>query len=499
MKSFYTFMISFLAITFLYAQDKSKTTDNKSTGEPVLSVTSHSIKVKGQVLNYKVTTGYMLMREEDGKPKANVFFIYYAKEGVTDTRLRPLTYSFNGGPGSSSVWLHMGALGPKRIVMTDAGEMTKPPYEMVDNEYTWLDETDLVFIDPVVTGYSRPAEGVDKKEFHGYVEDITSVGDFIRLFTSRFQRWNSPKFLAGESYGTTRAAGLSGYLQDRHGLYINGLMLISSILNFQTARFEKGNDLPFSLFLPTYAATAWYHKKVSPEYTDLKAFLAEVEQFATNEYTIALTKGDKLTDAEEASVVSKLQKYTGLSAEYLKQTNLRIEIGRFCKELMRQDSKTVGRLDSRMKGTDYDYAGERNEFDPSLSATISGPYTMAINDYVRRVLKYENDLPYEILTGRVQPWNYNNVQNQYLNVGETLRSAISKNPYLKVLVCNGYYDLATPYFATDYTMHHLFLDKALRDNIKMTYYESGHMMYIHKPSLIKLKEDVSIFIKEALK
>ncbi|WP_091538233.1 S10 family peptidase [Thermoflexibacter ruber] len=500
MRKIYFLLLNLFIIWQLEAQDKPKTAvADKNTPEPSLSVTSHSIRVKGQVINYKATTGYMLMREEDGKPKANIFFIYYAKEGVTDPRTRPITFSFNGGPGSSSVWLHMGALGPKRILMTDEGEMTKPPYEVVDNEYTWLDETDLVFIDPVITGYSRPAEGVDKKEFHGYVEDITSVGDFIRLFTTRFQRWNSPKFLAGESYGTTRAAGLSGYLQDRHGLYLNGLVLISSILNFQTARFEKGNDLPFILFLPTYAATAWYHKKVSPEYKDLKAFLAEVEQFAMGEYTLALMKGEKLTEAEETNITNKLAKYTGLSPEYIKQTNLRIEIQRFCKELKRKDSETVGRLDSRIKGKDYDYAGERNEYDPSLAGAISGPYTMAINDYVRRVLKYENDLPYEILTSRVQPWNYNNVQNQYLNVAETMRSAISKNPYLKVLVCNGYYDLATPYFATDYTMNHLFLDKSLRNNIKMTYYEAGHMMYIHKPSLIKMKDDVSSFMKEALK
>jgi carboxypeptidase C (cathepsin A) len=500
MKKTYSLIFSLLIAFCLQAQEKPKSnTADKNTPEPTLSVTSHSVKVKGQVINYKATTGYMLMRDEDGKPKANIFFIYYAKEGVADPKTRPITYTFNGGPGSSSVWLHMGALGPKRILMTDEGEMTKPPYEVADNEYTWLDETDLVFIDPVITGYSRPAEGVDKKEFHGYVEDISSVGDFIRLFTTRFQRWNSPKFLAGESYGTTRAAGLSGYLQDRHGLYLNGLILISSILNFQTARFEKGNDLPYSLFLPTYAATAWYHKKAGTEYKELKSFLTEVEQFAISEYTLALTKGDKLTEAEEASVVSKLQKFTGLSAEYIRQTNLRIEIQRFCKELLRTDSKTVGRLDSRFKGTDYDYAGERNEYDPSLAGAISGPYTMAINDYLRRTLKYENDLPYEILTGRVQPWNYNNVQNQYLNVGETMRNAISKNPYLKVLICNGYYDLATPYFATDYTIHHLFLDKSLRNNIKMTYYEAGHMMYIHKPSLMRQKEDVSAFMKDSLK
>ncbi|WP_250632948.1 S10 family peptidase [Rhodoflexus caldus] len=473
------------------AQDKAKAAP---APDMPLSVTQHQITLNGQVLRYKVTTGYLTLREEDGKARANIFFVAYTKDGVTDTRTRPVTFTFNGGPGSSSVWLHMGTAGPKRILMSDKGEALAPPYQIVDNPHTWLDDTDLVFIDPVMTGYSRPAEGVDKKEFLGYNEDITAVGDFIRLWTTRFQRWHSPKYLAGESYGTTRAAGLSGYLQDRHGMYLNGLILISAIMNFQTARFEKGNDLPYALFLPTYAAIAWYHKQLGSEFPDLKTLLPQVENFAMNEYTLALMKGDRLTDAEQKAIAEKLSKFTGLSVEYLLQTNLRINIQRFCKELLRRERKTVGRLDGRITGFDYDYAGETNEFDPSYNAAIYGPYTMAINDYVRRELKYENDLPYEILTGRVQPWNYNNVQNQYLNVSETLRQAISKNPYLRVLVANGYYDLATPYFATDYTIHHMFLDPSLRNNIRMTYYESGHMMYIHQPSLVQLDKDISAFL-----
>jgi carboxypeptidase C (cathepsin A) len=501
MRKPYCFIFSLLTFWLLtgaiFGQDKI-IAPKATQPDPVPVVTQHRVTVNGQVINYTATTGYLTLREENGKERANIFFIAYTKDGVADPATRPITYSFNGGPGSSSVWLHMGALGPRRILMTDQGEATKPPYQVAENEYTWLDQTDLVFIDPVMTGYSRPADGVDKKEFHGYVEDVSSVGDFIRLWTSRYKRWASPKFLAGESYGTTRAAGLSGYLQDRHGMYINGLVLISSILNFQTARFERGNDLPFALFLPTYAAIAWYHKQV-PAYPDLKTLLAEVERFAQNDYTLALMKGDKLTDQEKQYLIGQIRKFTGLSAEYLDETNLRINIQRFCKELLRKDRKTVGRLDGWLTGFDYDYAGENNEFDPSYNAAIYGPYTTAINDYVRRELKYENDLPYEILTGRVQPWNYNNVQNQYLNVAETMRQAMTKNPSLQVLVCNGYYDLATPYFATDYTMNHLGLDKSLRKNIRLTYYESGHMMYIHKPSLAQFKLDVANFIKEALK
>ncbi|MES2734090.1 MAG: peptidase S10 [Bacteroidota bacterium] len=480
-----------------YAQPPQKEVRQSSPDLP-LSITRHQITVNGKPLFYTATAGYTVVRDEEGKAKANIFFITYTKDNVNDPATRPLTFSFNGGPGSSSVWLHMGALGPRRVLMTDLGEALRPPYKVVDNEFTWLDETDLVFIDPVMTGYSRPAEGVDKKEFTGYEEDIRSIGEFIRLYSSRAGRWSSPKFIVGESYGTTRAAGLSGYLQDRHGLYLNGIVLISAILNFQTAVFESGNDLPFGLFLPTYTAMAWYHKKLSPEFTALKPLLEEVQQFAMNEYSLALAKGDRLTDTERKGIIDKLNRYTSLSKEYLDRSNLRIYANRFTKELLRAEKKTVGRLDGRFTGVDYDYVGETNEYDPSYNTAIYGPYTAAINDYLKRELQYSNDLAYEILTSRVWPWNYNNVQNKYLNVAEILRQAMSKNPYLKVHICNGYYDMATPYFATDYTVNHLFLDKTLRPNISQTFYEAGHMMYIHKPSMIQLRKDISVFFRSAL-
>ncbi len=458
--------------------------------------TQHRVTVAGKVIPYTATTGYMELKDEDGTLKAKMFYTAYTRDDIRDKAARPITYTFNGGPGSSSVWLHMGGLGPKRVVLSDIGEMTAPPFKYVDNEYTWLDETDLVFIDPVSTGFSRAADEKNAKDFHGYNEDIRAVGEFIRLYTTQNLRWGSPKYLAGESYGTTRAAGLSDYLQSRYGMYINGVMLISSIMDFSTARFSRGHQLPYVLFLPTYTATAYYHKKLAPDLQlNLWKTLNEVRDFATNEYSIALMKGDQLPTEDRNRVVAQLVRYTGLSREYIEETNLRIEIGRFTKELTRDAGHSVGRLDSRMKAWEYDSAGERYEFDPSYDATIYGPYSGAFNDYVRRDLKFESDLPYEILTGRVRPWNYNNVQNQFLNVAETLRGAMHENPHLKVWIANGYYDLATPFFATEYTINQMNLHPSLRKNITMTYYESGHMMYIHMPSLVQFKKDFVTFIR----
>ncbi|MEQ9592374.1 MAG: peptidase S10 [Cyclobacteriaceae bacterium] len=460
-----------------------------------LSVTAHKVVIGGKQISYTAHAGYMVLPDDAGKPKGKMFFMYYKKDGVTDPSTRPITFTFNGGPGSPSMWLHMGMLGPRRIAMTDFGGPTLPPYKIVDNEYSWLDVTDLIFIDPVQTGYSRAAEGVDKKEFLGYEEDIDAVGSFIHLATTRFERWNSPKFIAGESYGTIRASGLSSHLQNQYGMYLNGIVLISAVLNWETEVLLPGNDLPAITYLPTFCAIAWYHKKAGTEYSTLNPFLDEVEKFALGEYATALLKGDQLSDAERESMVSKLSSFSGLSKEYLAQTNYRINIRRFVKELLREDHKTVGRLDGRFTGSDYDAAGERYEFDPS-NAAIIGPFSMAINDYIRRELKYTEDNPYYI-GGKARPWNYNNVQNRFLNVAEDLRSAIHQNPYLKVHVTNGYYDLATPYFGTDYTINHMFLDKSMRGNITQSFYEAGHMMYIHKPSIIKMKKEIDDFYKVA--
>ncbi len=459
--------------------------------------TQHSIRVNGQPLAYTATAGTMVLKAEDGaKPKASVFYVAYTRDDVEDPSTHPITFSFNGGPGSSSVWMHLGLLGPRRVQLAEDGGPVPPPCRLVDNACSLLDETDLVFIDPVSTGYSRPAPGEEAKQFHGLEQDAEWMGEFIRLFTTRFKRWGSPKFLIGESYGTTRAAALAGNLQNRHSLYLNGIMLISSILNFQSVSFHTGNDLPYILFLPTYTATAWYHGCLAEalQSRPLREVLAEVEAFARGEYTLALMQGARLPVAQQAAIAQRLAAYTGLAEAYILRTNLRINIYRFVKELLREQRRTVGRLDSRFTGIDRDAAGEHFEYDPSY-AIIQGPYAAALNDYVRRELQFESDLPYEVLADLYKTWDYSTFQNQYVNVAETLRAALCQNPFLKVFVANGYYDFATPYFATEYTFDHLELDPALQSNISMGYYEAGHMMYVHQPSLAQLKADLAAFIR----
>ena len=360
-----------------------------------------------------------------------------------------------------------------------------------------LDVSDLVFIDPVSTGFSRPIQGEAARQFHGFKRDIESVGDFIRLYTSRYGRWLSPKFLIGESYGTTRAGGLSGYLQQRHGMYLNGIMLISAVLNFQTLEFDLLNDLPYILYLPSYTAAAFFHKRLSKSLlADLRETLAQAEQFALNEYGPALLRGASLEPEVRGRIAERLAELTGLSSDYVERSNLRVRDERFFKELLRAQGRTLGRLDSRFTGIDRDTVGERIEFDPSYSA-ILGPYTAALNAYVRSELQFESDLPYEILTGRVWPWSYGQHENKYVDVSETLRRAMTENPALRVHIASGYYDLATPYFATEYIVDHLGLDQGLRDNLSISYYEAGHMMYIHGPSLTALKQALAAFVTQA--
>jgi carboxypeptidase C (cathepsin A) len=482
--------------------------------EPVdqIVTTQHAITINGEVIHYTVTCGTVVLKEESEKKddpdkagefegeklRATLFFVAYTRDGVEDISKRPITFSFNGGPGSSSVWLHLGVLGPRRVDMGDVGALKPPPYGLADNAFSLLDVTDLVFIDPVGTGYSRPVTGEKAKDFHTFKKDIESVGDFIRLHTTRYQRWLSPKFLIGESYGTTRAAGLSGYLQDRHGLYLNGIMLVSSVLDFSTLSFGPGNDLPYILYLPTYTATAWYHNQLAPDLqASLSGALREAEAFALGEYTFALMLGSKLPDDLRSTTALKLARLTGLSQDYVERVNLRVDDNRFFKELLRRQGKTIGRLDSRYTGVDRDSGGETIEFDPSY-AVITGPYTAAFNDYVRRELKFESDLPYEILSMRVnEQWRYSDHENEYVRVAETLRRAMTSNPALKVFIANGYYDLATPYFATEYTANHLQLPLEWQANISMGYYEAGHMMYVHPPSLEKLKVDLARFVRQS--
>jgi carboxypeptidase C (cathepsin A) len=465
-------------------------------GEEKPVVTSHEIRIGARILKYKVTTGYLPLRSELGVLEANVFFMAYTLDGVTDPARRPLMFSFNGGPGSSSVWLHLGALGPRRVRMEDDGWLPAAPYRLVDNEQTWLEFTDLVFIDPVGTGFSRAATAELGRKFWSLQGDIRSVGDFIRLYLTRYERWASPLFLVGESYGTTRAAGLASHLVDR-GIALNGVVLVSTILNFGTARWSTGNDLPYTLFLPTYTATAWHHRKLAADLqADLRKTLADAERWAGNEYLVALAKGDRLTSEERQTIVEQLARFTGLSARYVEQSNLRIELGRFQAELLRDQGKTVGRLDTRFTGVNASQGAERADFDPSMAA-IRPPYTATFNDYVRRELSFKSDLEYYILGGGIGvPWGFNS-DNEYVDVGESLRAALARNPHMRLFVAFGYYDAATPYAAAQYSLDHLRLPADLKTRISTGYYEAGHMMYIHLPSLEKLAKDVRGFVATA--
>lgn len=470
--------------------------------DPAPSVTEGEVTIGGKVIRYKATAGYLVQRDEKGAPKANIFYVAYTKIGE-DPAKRPVTFSFNGGPGAASVWLHLGGLGPKRAVMTDQGGAVSAPYRYEDNAFSWLDETDLVFMDPVSSGYSRAAKDQDPKQFHGFTGDLESLADFIQVWTTRNSRWLSPKFLVGESYGTTRVSALSERLQQKYDLYVNGVMLVSSILNFQTARFAPGNDDPYPLFLPTYTATAWYHGRLKGDWAKtLAGALKRAEEFAARDYTLALMQGDALPAAERERIASELAALTGLPLDYVKKQNLRVSIGEFIRELRRDEGIVVGRLDSSITGIlddsgDGDGGGRGGGFfDPSMEA-IRGPYAAAMSDYTRNVLKFETDLPYGVLVN-VQPWSYKNVENTYLDTSVMLKNAMVRNPAMKVWVANGYYDLATPYYATDWTFRHMHLPEAVRKNVTMTYYEAGHMMYTHVDSLKKLKADFSQWFKTVL-
>ena len=480
-----------------------KPADRKPEPVDQISITRHRTRIGKREVAYTVTCGTMVLKEEaekEGKSegekaRAKVFFIAYTLDDASDKAKRPVTFSFNGGPGSSSVWLHFGLLGPRRVELDAEGRAAPPPGRLVANEFSLLDASDLVFIDPVGTGFSRMVEGEKVKEYHEYKRDLESVGEFIRLWVSRYGRWASPKFLIGESYGTTRASGLAGHLLERYGMYLNGVMLVSCALDFAVLRFDPQNDLPPILFLPTYAATAWYHKRLPPELQKkpLRKLLDEVEAFAAGEYGSALFQGARLPAKARKEMVRRVARYTGLSEDYVDRTNLRIEIFRFCKELMRDEHRTVGRLDSRYTGVDRDAAGEEFEFDPAM-VEIYGAYAAAANDYLRNDLRFDSDIPYEVIKPLYLDWGWKDYANRYAAVGETLRKAMSMNPHMRVLVASGYFDFATPHFAADYSFDHLGLAADLRKNITVSYYEAGHMMYVHRPSLAKLATELRNFV-----
>lgn len=477
------------------AKPKSDVKGDKEESKEKKVESKHRITLDGQKIDYTAVAGTIMLRDAEDKPTAEIFYIAYTRDGMEDLSRRPVTFSFNGGPGSSSVWLHLGLLGPRRVRMEDNGSPLPPPYQLIDNEFSMLDESDLVFIDPVSTGYSRPVKPDDAKKFHGVEEDIRSVAEFIRLYSTRNGRWASPKFIIGESYGTTRAAGLSGDLRERLHMNVNGIMLVSVVLNFQTLRFAEGNDLPYVLFLPTYAATAWYHKRLPDDLQQLPLteLLPAVEAFAGTDYNTALLQGTALPAGQRQEIIKKLARFTGLSESYIDRADLRVSIGRFAEELLRDQNRVVGRFDSRFKGYVRDRLAGTMEYDPSGEAIFSA-FTSTFNHYVRAELKFESDLLYEILNGAVNPWNWRE-QNAYLNVTEPLAESLTRNPFLRVHVSNGYFDLATPYYATRYTFNHLGIDPALAKNVTLDDYTAGHMMYLNLPDLKKQKADLTRFIR----
>ena len=482
------------------ADDRGATTPPSPTDD--LVSTTHSLTVKRRKLNYTATTGRIVLRKEvitDGKfdghlPKAEVFLTAYTLDGA-DPAARPVTFAFNGGPGSSSIWLHLGLLGPRRAVSGDVGDLMPPPYDLVNNTQTLLTHSDLVFIDPVSTGYSRAVTGEKPGDYHSYQGDIESIGEVIRLWTSRNGRWMSPKFLAGESYGTTRAGGLAQYLQSRYSMYLNGLMLISAALDFSTLCFGEGNDLPYNVYLPTYAAIANYHGLHGDR--PLAEVLASAEQYAERDYPWVLSRGNRLTAQQRADAVSTIATLTGLSEDYVDRVNLRIEHMRFFTELLRHRRLVVGRLDGRFTGWDPDAAREQFVDDPS-SAAIMGAYAAALNHYLHAELDYTNDLPYEVLSlSTNSAWSYKEFENSHVTVTDKLAEAMRANPHMKVHIGSGYFDAATPYYGTEHALAHLAIPDELRGNISVAYYQAGHMMYVHEPSRLQQSKDLADFVATA--
>ena len=460
------------------------------------TVTRHRALIGGKEIAYTATAGELPVLNDAGETEAEIFYIAYNAENPDPKKGRPLLFIFNGGPGAASIWLHLGAIGPKRVQMLPDGNMPAPPFRLIDNAYSWLDQADLVFVDPVGTGYSRAARPELAKNFTSVSGDIDSLGRFIRLYLTHSGRWGSPLFLVGESYGTFRSAGLSEFLIG-HGIALNGMIFISSILNLQTTSFDSGNDLPYQLFLPSYTATAWYHKKLAPDLqADLDRTLSAAEEWAATEYLAALNKGDGLGAAERRRVVEKLARFTGLGTAFVDSRNLRIDSRGFVRELLRDQGKMVGVMDSRFSAPALEPAASSG-FDPTIT-TIRPPFTATFNRYVREELGYRSDLEYFTLGGGIGHWDWE-TKNGYADTGDNLRNTLAMNPYMKLLIASGCFDLATPHFATEYTVSHLGLTPALRKNITMRRYRSGHMIFLESKALAQLKLDVAEFITAAIK
>jgi len=459
------------------------------------AVTHHEIEVNGTRLRYTATAAQMPINAANGDNEAHMFYVAYTLDGVPDLSQRPLTFAFNGGPGSASIWVHMGAMGPRKALLMDNGDLPPPPFKVVDNPNTWLDQTDLVFIDPVGTGYSRARTEEIARRMDSLQGDLQSIAEFIRLYLTRNDRWKSPVFLAGESYGTMRAAGLAGRLINQ-GVALNGIVLLSTILNFQTERPNRSNSIAYAVQLPTFAADAFYHKKLAGDLQrDLNATLKEAENWALTGYVQALDKGSRITPAERKTAVDKLARYTGLSPGYIEGSDLRIDVGHFTRELLRDRHLIIGRLDGRLTGPAPLNQGERADFDPSN--TLPEPaFRSAFLQYIRGELNYKSDMFYYISDG-IAPWNWNS-DNSYAETGGLLYEAFAKNPHMKLLVCAGYFDLATPYLAAEYNLDHIGLHEDMLKRVSWRFYRAGHMMYIDKESAAKLRHDVGEFLLSAV-
>lgn len=469
--------------------------DRKERPEPkeVSSVTRHSIEVGGRMLSYTATAGTTLLRDDEGEPRASIFTIRYVLDGVADASRRPLTFCFNGGPGSSSVWLHLGGLGPKRAAFDDPQHPPPPPYRLEASPETLLAHTDLVFVDPVGTGYSVPCGKAKLEDFATVEKDVASMGELVRLVVTRLRRWNSPKVLIGESYGGTRVGALTPHLGDR-GMMVNAAVLVSPALDIGALEFKRGNDLPNVVYLPTYAAVAAYHGALGSVPADRDAFLREVRELAIAEYAPALLRGAALSPAERDRMVGRLCAVTGLSPAWIARHDLRIDIMRFCKELLRERGRTVGRLDARFLGRDSDTGGTELQVDPSFTAPM-GPYTALMNDYVRVELAFEEERAYRIINMQMnESWKWEIPKGHaggYPNVVGELRRAMLDNPHLEVVFLNGLYDLATPFFASETTARHLGSEPEIRAKVTEHTYAAGHMMYLHPPSRAQMGADLA--------
>src|SRR4051812_33264626 len=460
--------------------------------EEKVSSTSHIAHIDGKEIKYTATVGTIPIRLDNNNVQARMFFVAYTKDGE-DAKTRPISFLYNGGPGAATIWLHMGSFAPKHVQMADEGFQPAPPFRLEDNENSLIDVSDMVFIDAVSTGYSRTAPGVGSEQFHGQEGDIRAFGEFINTWLSTYNRWASPKYLIGESYGTIRSAGLSAELQQRHGIDLNGIVLVSSLLTYQTLSPAPDNDVAWASNLETFSADAWYHKKLPPDLQaqTIKQVVDQSRAFAFGEYMTALTRGNTLSDVDRTATANKLARFTGLSTQFILNANLRVSAERFRKELLRDKRLAIGRLDGRFTSLDLDAAGEREEFDISNSA-LQGPYTAMFQDYVKNELKWDTDLHYPT-SGNVRPWTYD--QNRYMDMTEPLRSAMTHNPFLKVFVAIGYYDMATIMGGAEFNFTHLAYEKQVVDRVSYGYYEAGHMIYIRPSEHKKLKTDIAHFIE----